>query len=80
VSTEVAAGTPLVKGTAGASVGFHYGYRYSITATDTTYYAGNVGTIISPADWTEHRFDFGLYVRTMSLAGQKFPVIGYWVD
>jgi hypothetical protein len=80
VEAEVSAGNRLVKGTAGVSGGFHYGFSYSISTSDTTVYSGTVGNILDGADWAKRRFDFGLYVQPTTIEGQKFPLIGYWVD
>lgn len=65
---------------AGASAGFHYGYSYNITSTESTYFSGTVGNILDSDDWTEHQFDFGLYVKPTTLGAQVFPLISYWVD
>jgi len=64
----------------GASAGFHYGHSYSITSTESTYYAGEVANILDADDWTANMFDFGLYVQPTEVGDQKFPVVGYWVD
>ena len=64
----------------GGSAGFHYGYSYRVTSTESTYYSGTVGNILDAADWNAHRFDFGLFVEPMRVEGQRFPRITYWVD
>jgi hypothetical protein len=64
----------------GVSAGFHYGYEYTVTATDRTTFTGTVGNIVDAAVWATHRFDFGLYVRPVSARGQRFTLIDYWVE
>jgi hypothetical protein len=72
----------LVSGSAktGPKGGFHYGFSYSISAGEKSSFGAKVGNIIDGADWAKHRFDFGLYVQPTTFEGQKFPLIGYWVD
>jgi hypothetical protein len=64
--------------TFGASVGFHYGYSYTLDTTNSYAFGGQVGDL---PDAT-HGYDFGLMAHRKPLAGQSgYPVflVDYWV-
>ena len=68
---------------AGGSIGFHSGYSYDTTVTDTTIFSGTVGGIDTSVDsgtYSDKLYDWGLFVKPMEYMGQKFVVIDYFVN
>jgi hypothetical protein len=65
--------------TVGASVGFHWGYQYTVDAQQSYNFAGQVGDLPNAT----HGYDFGLMAHQGMLAGttELYPVflIDYWV-
>lgn len=74
--TEVGAGGFTV----GASVGFHYGYTYTVDTSQSYNFAGQVGDLPD----AKRGYDFGLMVHKGTLAGnaESYPVflVDYWVE
>jgi hypothetical protein len=66
--------------TVGASVGYHWGYQYTVDATQSYNFAGQVGDLPSAT----HGYDFGLMAHQGMLAGTSvsYPVfsVDYWVE
>ena len=64
----------------GRSIGFHWGYGYTVDATKSYSFAGQVGDL---PDAT-HGYDFGLMAHAGMLAGlsTSYPVflVDYWVE
>ncbi len=68
---------------AGGSVGFHSGYSYDTTVTNTTIFRGSVGGIDTSEDsgtYSDKLYDWGLFVKPTEYMGQKFVVINYFVN
>jgi hypothetical protein len=65
--------------TVGASVGFHWGYQYTVDAQQSYNFAGQVGDLPNAT----HGYDFGLMAHQGMLAGttELYPVflVDYWV-
>jgi len=66
--------------TAGVSAGFHYGYGYEVTNTESTFYEGMVGDIPSENYTGELMYQFGLFTYEKSYRGQRFVMVDYWVE
>jgi hypothetical protein len=66
--------------TFGQSVGFHWGYTYTVDTTQSYNFGGQVGDLPSAM----HGYDFGLMVHKGMLAGTSttYPafLVDYWVD
>lgn len=64
----------------GSSVGFHYGYSYTVDTTESYNFSGQVGDLPD----SKHGYDFGLMVHKGTLAGTNisYPVflVDYWVQ
>jgi hypothetical protein len=63
----------------GQSVGFHWGYGYTIDTTNSYSFSGQVGDL---PDAT-HGYDFGLMAHRGQLgAGTTYPIflVDYWVE
>jgi hypothetical protein len=76
IETEVGAGGV----TMGSSFGFHYGYEYSVSNTEATIFEGTVGDIPAESYSGERAYSFGLFSYPLSLDGQQFTVVNYWVE
>ena len=66
--------------TFGQSVGFHYGYSYTVNTEQSYNFAGQVGDLPD----SKHGYDFGLMVHKGVLAGTSttYPafLVDYWVQ
>ncbi len=63
----------------GGSAGFHYGYSYRVSTQEDTFFEGAVGAI--PAEhFAEHIYSYGIMAYPMTLAGQRFMMLDYWVE
>jgi hypothetical protein len=66
--------------TFGMSAGFHYGFEYTVTNTQSTYYEGTVGDIPAVNYTTGMSYSFGLFTYPCSIDGKTFTVVNYWVQ
>jgi hypothetical protein len=66
--------------TFGMSAGFHYGFEYTVTNTQSTYYEGTVGDIPEGSYSTGMSYSFGLFTYPFTHEGQTFTVVNYWVE
>ena len=66
--------------TFGMSAGFHYGFEYTVTNTQSTYYEGTVGDIPAVNYTTGISYSFGLFTYPVALDGRTFTVVNYWVE
>ena len=77
VDFEVVAGAGGVK--IGQSVGFHWGYGYTVDTTNSYNFSGQVGDLPD----AKHGYDFGLMAHRGQLGlGTSYPVflVDYWVE
>jgi hypothetical protein len=66
--------------TFGMSAGFHYGFEYTVTNTQSTFYEGMVGDIPDVIYTGDMSYIFGLFTYPCTLDEQNFTVVNYWVD
>ena len=66
--------------TVGSSVGFHYGYSYSLTTEDTAFFEGSVGNIPAAQYTPDNLYQYGLMVYPQHFGDQNFVVMNYWVE
>jgi hypothetical protein len=66
--------------TFGMSAGFHYGFEYTVTNTQSTYYEGTVGDIPAGSYTTGMSYSFGLFAYPCTIDGKTFTVVNYWVQ
>ncbi|UCH29020.1 MAG: hypothetical protein JSV06_12210, partial [Myxococcales bacterium] len=64
----------------GTSVGFHYGYSYSLSTEDTAFFEGSVGNIPAAQYTPNNLYKYGLMVYPQSYGDQSFVVMNYWVE
>ena len=83
VSTDLSVDFEVVAGAGGfsfgQSVGFHWGYGYTIDTTDSYSFSGQVGDLPN----AKHGYDFGLMAHRGQLgAGTEYPIflVDYWVE
>ncbi|MGC4086788.1 MAG: hypothetical protein QM756_02605 [Polyangiaceae bacterium] len=63
----------------GGSVGFHYGYSYTVTTSEETLYSGTVGAI-PPKQFTKNLYSYGIMAYPETLGQQNFLRLDYWVE
>jgi hypothetical protein len=80
ISTTIEAEYGLGGVTFGMSSGFHYGFGYTVTNTQSTFYEGKVGDIPSGSYTSGMSYIFGLFTYPCTLDEQNFTVVNYWVD
>lgn len=79
-SVEYATGVSVAGLSMTASRGFTDSSIYSITLNESIRYEASVGAIRDPEEYTNYRYNFGMFVRWAERAdGAKFQVIDYWV-
>jgi len=64
----------------GSSVGFHYGYSYSLTTEETAFFEGTVGNIPASHYTPDNIYQYGLMVYPKHSGDQDFVVMNYWVE
>jgi hypothetical protein len=64
----------------GTSVGFHFGYSYSLTTEDTAFFEGAVGNIPAAQYTAGNLYQYGLMVYPQQFGDQNFLVMNYWVE
>lgn len=64
----------------GTSVGFHFGYSYSLTTEDTAFFEGTVGNIPAAQYTPDNLYKYGLMVYPQHHGDQNFVVMNYWVE
>jgi hypothetical protein len=80
ISTTIEAEYGLGGVTFGMSAGFHYGFEYTVTNTQSTFYEGMVGDIPDVIYTGDMSYIFGLFTYPCTLDEQNFTVVNYWVD
>ena len=64
----------------GGSAGYHAGYSYTNTTTNTTIFSGTVGGIVNKEIFPSKVYDWGLFVKPVTYLEQEFVVINYFVN
>ena len=64
----------------GSSIGFHYGYSYSLSTEDTAFFEGTVGNIAASDYTADNLYQYGLMVYPQQYGDQDFVVMNYWLE